>query len=418
MKIRPFILIILSLLMIVAYMSRRVVAQDEANTCMDCHLELDGELSEPALKFSGDVHNIEGLSCAGCHGGDPAAEDAELAMSEARGFRGTPSALDIPRFCGTCHSDPAFIRNYNPTLATDQLDKYWTSHHGQLNKRGDRKAAECVSCHGVHDIRGAGDPRSSVYAKNVPQTCANCHADKEYMASYKIPHDQYEKYRTSIHGEALLLRNDAGAPACNDCHGNHAAMPPGVSSIGRVCFQCHPAEGELFIASPHKRAFDEVGEAECSFCHGNHAINILSDEDIGVDDGSICIQCHGEGDAGYQAAAAIKAAMLRLSQDYQEAKTLIDDAEKKGVEVSDEQFKLDEVGHSLINVRKLIHAFNPDTINTQVKEVMIAAEEVRRAGVQAIAEVKNRRSGFLVFTLVSVLLVLVILVKIRRMEKR
>lgn len=393
-------------------------AQETMNTCLNCHLELDDELRQPAVKIAGDVHNIEGLSCTGCHGGDPTSDDAEDSMSKARGFRGTPTLTEIPEFCGRCHSDPAFMRKYNPTLPTDQLDKYWTSHHGQLMKKGEDKAAQCVSCHGVHDIKMVTDPRSTVYAKNVPQTCAHCHANQDYMAGYKIPTNQYDEYKASVHGEALLVKDDTGAPACNDCHGNHAAMPPGVTSIGRICFQCHLAEGELFMSSPHKPAFDALGEAECSFCHGNHAIHRLSDENLGVADKSLCMECHSEGDPGYQAAKSMKEAVVALRGKYEEAIGLIDAAEMRGVEVSDEQFKLIEVRNSLVNVRTLLHAFNADTLISSADVAMATANEVYQAGEQSIAEVKNRRTGFFIFTIVTVFLIIVLVVKVRRMERR
>ena len=36
-------------------------------------------------------------------------------------------------------------------------------------------AANCASCHGVHDIRPSSDPRSHVNAANLAQTCGKCH---------------------------------------------------------------------------------------------------------------------------------------------------------------------------------------------------------------------------------------------------
>ncbi len=70
-----------------------------------------------------------------------------------------PEPADIPQFCGRCHGDPQYMRNFNPTLPVDQLTKYRTSRHGELLLgAGDPKPAQCVSCHGVHDIRQVSDP--------------------------------------------------------------------------------------------------------------------------------------------------------------------------------------------------------------------------------------------------------------------
>ncbi|MBF8247890.1 MAG: exported protein of unknown function [Bacteroidetes bacterium] len=153
--------------------------------------------------------------------------------------------LNATKTCARCHSSAAFMRNYNPSLPVDQLEKYRTSVHGMKNARGDVRTAECASCHGSHDIRSAGDAKSKVHARNLPATCARCHADAEYMKGYKIPTDQYAKFTKSVHGVALLQKRDLAAPACNDCHGNHGAIPPGVESISKVCGTCHALNADL-----------------------------------------------------------------------------------------------------------------------------------------------------------------------------
>ena len=67
------------------------------------------------------------------------------------------------------------------------------------------------------------------------------------MKEYGIPTDQYEKYSKSVHGVALLQKHDLGAPACNKCHGNHGATPPGVESISKVCGTCHALNADLVL---------------------------------------------------------------------------------------------------------------------------------------------------------------------------
>ena len=73
------------------------------NTCMDCHLALDHEvMSPPARKFAEDIHASSGFTCVFCHGGDARQDDQELAHDPRRGFRGKPSAREIPELCGRC----------------------------------------------------------------------------------------------------------------------------------------------------------------------------------------------------------------------------------------------------------------------------------------------------------------------------
>ena len=167
--------------------------------------------------------------------------------------------LNVVATCAKCHSDAAFMRDYNPALPIDQVEKYRTSVHGKLNANGDPHPAECASCHGSHEIRGTKDTKSSVYATNIPERCSSCHSNDNTMKKYNIPTDQFAKFSKSVHGKALLERHDVGAPACNDCHGNHGATPPGVESVSKVCGTCHALNADLFSASPHKKAFDEHG---------------------------------------------------------------------------------------------------------------------------------------------------------------
>ena len=62
------------------------------------------------------------------------------------------------------------------------------------------------------------------------------------MASHGIPMDQLALYKKSVHWHTLAEVGDISAPTCNDCHGNHGAVPPGVDSVGNVCGQCHAVE--------------------------------------------------------------------------------------------------------------------------------------------------------------------------------
>src|SRR6516165_7071694 len=173
-------------------------------------------------------------SCVDCHGGDRTKADMD-AMSKAAGFRGKIGRKDVPELCGRCHSDGAFMRKYNPSLRTDQLAQYKASVHGKRLALGDTKVAVCTDCHGLHDLRAPTDTRSKVHPLNVAQTCSRCHSDSEYMKGYGIPTDQFAKYTSSVHHEAMTVRGDLSAPTCTTCHGNHGAAPPGVTSVQNVC---------------------------------------------------------------------------------------------------------------------------------------------------------------------------------------
>ncbi len=319
----------------------------------------------------------------------------------------TVYSVNIPKTCSKCHNDAVFMRTYNPALPVDQYIKYRTSVHGMLNAKGDSKAADCKDCHGSHDIKSATDIRSKVYPVNLPKTCAKCHSDKKYMSGYKIPTDQYEKYSESVHGIALLQMNDPGAPACNDCHGNHGSSPPGVESISKVCGTCHALNAELFSNSVHKAAFDKHNYPECESCHGNHEIITATHELIGINEGSSCINCHKEkDDPGFQAADLMRTLIDSLDAQNEFAAKLIYEAEQKGMEVSEAKFLLRDVKQSRFEARTLVHSFDTTKFNEGVRRGLSIAAEVSGEAKGAVDEYYFRRFGLVVsFILISVLIV-------------
>jgi Cytochrome c3 len=254
------------------------VAQSQETACVACHTMLEDDAS---AAWARDVHRDAGLGCESCHGGDPDAslfEDPDVSMSEQAGFHPAPGRLEVADFCARCHADAEFMKRYDPQARVDQLTEYRTSGHGRKNAGGDPNPATCTDCHGAHGVLPVTSPEAPVYAINVPETCARCHADPERMEASGLPTDQYEDFRASVHGAVLLEVGDTAAPACNDCHGNHGATPPGVQSLAFVCGNCHGREAALFRASFKKGLFDDMEVAECTVCHGYHRVKHPSPE--------------------------------------------------------------------------------------------------------------------------------------------
>ena len=84
--------------------------------------------SNPLLdlrEFVSDSHFRRGLSCSGCHGGTPQDESMsnDIAKRWPKAEVRHQDRSWIPEFCASCHSDPGFMRGFNPTLPTDQLAK-------------------------------------------------------------------------------------------------------------------------------------------------------------------------------------------------------------------------------------------------------------------------------------------------------
>lgn len=327
---------------------------------------------------------------------------------------------NITALCGDCHSSADFMKNYNPALPIDQVAKYKTSTHGMLNAKGNPDVAECASCHGSHEIQPAKDSRSLVYATNIPSVCAKCHSDEKLMSKYKIPVDQYDQFVMSVHGVALLEKGDLSSPSCNDCHGNHGAIPPGVESISKVCGTCHVLNMELFDQSPHKKAFDENDIPECESCHGNHKINPPTDEMIGVQESSVCIDCHSsdEDNRAYFVAGKMKSLIDSLKNENTETKQILDEAVQKGMDVSEATFSLKDVRQVLIQSRTTIHAFDLDVFKEKIDTGFTIIEEARLTGEEAIDEFYYRRIGLGFSTVIVTLLVIGLYIKLRKVEKK
>ena len=324
----------------------------------------------------------------------------------------------IVSLCGSCHSNANFMKNYNPALPVDQVVKYKTSIHGKMNLKGDPNVAECASCHGSHDIFAVKDSRSHVYKTNIPEVCSKCHSDSKLMTKYNLPSDQYSFYVKSVHGVALLEKGDLSSPSCNDCHGNHGAIPPGVESISKVCGNCHVLNMELFEQSPHKKAFDENDFPECETCHDNHDVVHPTDAMVGVQESSVCTDCHSSDDKGYVVASNIKELLDSLTTEDKETKKILEEATQKGMDVSDAEFSLKDVRQILIQSRTSIHAFNMKKFKDAITPGFKIISKSKKAGVDAIDDYYFRREGLGIATLIVTVLVIGLYFKIRKMEKK
>jgi predicted CXXCH cytochrome family protein len=394
---------------------------EKPNSCIWCHNEIGDELAEPIRALENDVHADQGLSCVDCHGGDETAgfdEDETAAMDPAKGYIGVPEKKDIPQFCARCHSNPSYMRKYNPRVSTDQFDRYKTSVHGRLLAQGDKKVATCVDCHGAHGILAVKDSRAQVYSLNIPSTCGKCHADIDYMADYRISTRQIEEYTKSVHGIALLEKGDQAAPACNDCHGNHGAVPPGVPAIGFVCGRCHLNNSELFRQSPHFEAFAEEELPECETCHNNHDIEPPTDAMLGIGEESICTDCHGDDSEGYKVAATLRAKIDTLKNKIAAADSLVAVANRAGMEVSEALFQINDANQSLIKSRTMIHALSVEKLDEVAKDGNALAISAYDQGLDALDELQFRRKGLALSLVFILILAIGLYLKIKEVDRR
>ncbi len=385
------------------------------SSCVRCHTDLGGVYAEPIKRLQESVHAEQEVACHDCHGGDPNSFDEDEAHSTTKDFIGRPSFETIPEFCALCHSDSNRMKRYN--LRTDQLDLYKTSHHGQLlYEKKDLNTANCVSCHGVHEIKSSDNPLSLVFKANIPETCRQCHSDSARMEKYKSPVDQYDQYVRSAHGKMLLERGDPRAPNCSDCHGVHSASPPGYKDIAATCEMCHGAIAKLFKESPHYYEQTSEEAARCVDCHGDHnvshATTVLYD---GEDEGH-CGSCHEPDSKQVRLAQLIKGRVEAGINGVENAQNMLKQVSGSGKNLEKLEEAFETAQSELVKARAATHTLSMDQINEHIGLVIEEGKKVEQASAGIVKELSGRRKGAIfVLTILGVIIVLVY-IKIRTLE--
>jgi predicted CXXCH cytochrome family protein len=397
----------------------------EDTSCVKCHGESElwegdrRKLHVTLQDLGNDIHWQKGLRCHDCHGGDASTTNFLAAHTVESGFRPLKSPADVPGFCGHCHSDIEYMRRFRPSARTDQVAEYWTSGHGQrLKSTADPNVATCVSCHGGHGIRPVNDPQSPVYPTRVAKTCSTCHSDSQLMADRQyhgrpLGHDQYELWSQSVHADALLKKNELTSATCNDCHGNHGAVPPEVGSVANACGTCHVKVAELFETTRMKHRFEQLELPGCAACHGNHQIRSPTDEMLGMGAGAVCARCHAEGKFGATLAGAKEARQMReqleeLKRHIMQVKSTVARAERLGMEVRGPRFDLHKAETSLTNARSLIHGFALAPMKQTLDDGLQVTAEVKARADEALAQYTYRRV-WLALSVAPILLVVILL---------
>ena len=292
-------------------------------SCKDCHGKHDVVATgAPGSKFSSAKLND---FCGSCHS-DVSKTFAQSSHSHAllSGVKGAPTCVECHRnpiarvtpaqdstqikvaqekLCLSCHlDDPNVKARMSPTAGF--IRAYEESVHGASLHGGNGKAANCVDCHGSHEMQKGSTPTSRVAKANIPQTCARCHASVA------------EEFNYSVHG--LAVGNGvSSAPVCTDCHGEHNIFktndprsPVAARNVSsQVCSPCHSSvklsqkyglandRFKSFADSYHGLASSagDVEVANCGSCHGIHDIKPSSDPTSRINSANLvktCGTCH------------------------------------------------------------------------------------------------------------------------------
>ncbi len=248
--------------------------------CLNCHnvTPTAAQEAEPvglyvnAKLFQSSVHGA--FECTFCH-------------SDVRAFPHLPKPQKVA--CGNCHGGPA--KDFSQSI-----------HAGQWEVRKLNYPA-CLNCHGnPHAILAKTDPRSPVYALNLPRTCGRCHGNPALAKRYGIP-NVYALYIDSIHGFALTRDGLLVAASCASCHGGHRILSPNDPQSGTyrknvpaTCGSCHAGIEALYFEGVHGKTLKAGSAAApvCIDCHSVHRIAGVQTAAWQTRTVATCGNCHKE----------------------------------------------------------------------------------------------------------------------------
>jgi hypothetical protein len=252
----------------------------------------------------------------------------------------------------------------------------------------------------------------------MAQTCNRCHGDAKLMAAHKLPSDVYDKYSRSVHAEALMKKGDLSSPTCNSCHGNHGAAPPEVGSVANVCGTCHTIFAEQFKASPHQKAFADMGLPGCVTRHENHEIVSPTDAFLSTGKEGKCASCHEAGTEGARSAAAMYADILALKKEADSARTALQREAEAGMLVASAQFDLSRVDEALTKARADVHLFHPYSVQQTVAGGLTIARTARAQAMRLSHERDFRRKGLILSLVLIGLSIAALVAKIRDIDRK
>jgi len=135
-------------------------------TCGQCHSDVQNT-------FNASIHgqaiargNLLSPVCTDCHGihSIKSHKDPNSPVAEQNLSRDT---------CARCHEGVRLSSEFG--VPGNRVSTYLDSYHGLAAEGGSVVAANCSSCHGVHNILPSSDPRSTIHRINLDATCGKCH---------------------------------------------------------------------------------------------------------------------------------------------------------------------------------------------------------------------------------------------------
>lgn len=153
-------------------------------TCSKCHQSENEKFKKSIHGKELAVGNLHSPACTDCHGIHTIRrpEDPESSVSAENLAKNT---------CARCHNSVRMSEEFG--IPGRRATTYLASYHGLATEMGSKKAANCASCHGVHDILPSSDPNSTINSRHLVETCGKCHPGaNENFAKAKVHVDVAE----------------------------------------------------------------------------------------------------------------------------------------------------------------------------------------------------------------------------------
>ncbi|MEN6472703.1 MAG: cytochrome c3 family protein [Syntrophaceae bacterium] len=204
-------------------------------SCSVCHQDIEKQYEKSYHAL------VAKISCLQCH----TDIHPEKAVSAEEG------KAAVIAVCTTCHSDP---------------DTYVKKGHTAKFLAGNKDAATCDDCHGIHDtpIFAATDKGISAKKEYYTDLCVGCHREGGVAGLYGVFPMAVKTYGETYHGKVRQLGNLEKVAGCADCHPDHNILPASdpasaltPQALVKTCGKCHKGFHPRFVSYvPHPNPDD------------------------------------------------------------------------------------------------------------------------------------------------------------------
>jgi cytochrome b subunit of formate dehydrogenase len=219
------------------------------NGCTSCHVDfrnLDSHMTgkeKPTL-----------VSCGSCH--------QEIAREYQQNFH----YIELDFRCYDCHQNIHAVKADHKNIKKAIIEKctechgneeYVASGHGEAVLKGNKDAATCSDCHGLHSTRIFHTSLEKYPAEArefYNQKCKHCHSDSDMMKRNNLSADIVAYYEQTYHGKVQDIGYPTRVAGCADCHTSHNILPKedprsSINPLNLVdnCGRCHTGFNARFV---------------------------------------------------------------------------------------------------------------------------------------------------------------------------